>query len=143
VKKSFNIQGLLHHKSKCHGTTPMHLSSLRALPRHQKHNLKYSGLVDLIATKQNKLPSFIDRYTFRLKPLKQEIYARDILFYGLILNFEICCLLFIIYFVLSFINIYITTKLSIKKAQIPNPMVALDSNPLLCDKLLTKKNVIG
>ncbi len=27
-----------------------------------RHDLKYLGLVDLITTKQNKLPSFIDRW---------------------------------------------------------------------------------
>jgi hypothetical protein len=67
VKKSFNIQELLHHKFKCHGTKPMHPSSSRAFQRHQEHDLKHPSLVDLITTKQNKtkqnkLPSFIDRY---------------------------------------------------------------------------------
>jgi hypothetical protein len=33
VKKSFNIQELLHHKSKRHGTKPMHPSSSRAFQR--------------------------------------------------------------------------------------------------------------
>ncbi len=61
MKKSFNIQELLHYKSKHHGTEPMHPSSLRAFQRHQEHNLKHPGLVDFITTKQNKLPSFIDR----------------------------------------------------------------------------------
>ncbi len=56
--KSFNI----HHKSKRHGTKPMHPSSSRAFQRHQEHDLKHPNLVDLITTKQNKLPSFIDRY---------------------------------------------------------------------------------
>ncbi len=36
VKKSFNIQELLHCKSKCYGTKPMHPSSSRACQRHQK-----------------------------------------------------------------------------------------------------------
>ncbi len=60
VKKSFNIQKLLHRKSKCHGTKPMHPSSWRAFQRHQEHNLKHPGSVNLITTKQNKtnyLPS--------------------------------------------------------------------------------------
>jgi len=63
VKKSFNIQQLLQHKSKRHGTKPMHPSSSRALQREQEHNLKHAYPVsaDLIATKQNKLPSFINR----------------------------------------------------------------------------------
>jgi hypothetical protein len=61
MKKSFNIQELLHRKSKCHGTKPMHPSSLRAFQRHQKHDMKDPSLVDLIITTQNKLPSFINR----------------------------------------------------------------------------------
>jgi hypothetical protein len=31
-------------------------------PLLQEHDLKHPGLVDLITTKQNKLPSFIDRF---------------------------------------------------------------------------------
>jgi hypothetical protein len=61
VKKSFNIQELSQRKSKRHGTKPMHPSLLRAFQRNQKHDLKYPGSLDLITTKQNKLPSFIDR----------------------------------------------------------------------------------
>jgi hypothetical protein len=38
----------------------MQPSSLRAFQRHQEHNLEHLGLVDLITTIQNKLPSFID-----------------------------------------------------------------------------------
>jgi len=49
----------LHQKSKCHGTKPF---SLRDFQRHQEHDLKHLGLVDLITTKQNKLPSLIDRF---------------------------------------------------------------------------------
>jgi hypothetical protein len=60
VKKSFNIQELLHHKSKRHGTKPMHPSWLGAFQRHQEHDLKHPGSVDLITTKQNKRPSFAD-----------------------------------------------------------------------------------
>jgi len=40
----------------------MHPSSLRAFQRQQEHDLKHPSLVDLITTKQNKLPSFIDRF---------------------------------------------------------------------------------
>jgi hypothetical protein len=59
VKKSFNIQALLHSKSTRHGTKAMHLSSSsRAFQRHQEHDLKDPDSVDLITTKQNKLPSF-------------------------------------------------------------------------------------
>jgi len=61
VKKSFNIQELLHCKSRHHGTTPMHPSLLRAFQRHQEHDLKHPSTVDLITTKQNKLPCFIGR----------------------------------------------------------------------------------
>jgi hypothetical protein len=59
VTKSFNIQELLHRKSKQHRTKPTHSSSVRAFQRHQEHNLKHLGSVDLITPK--KLPSFIER----------------------------------------------------------------------------------
>jgi hypothetical protein len=58
VKKSFNIQELLQCKSKCHETKLMHTSSSRAFQRYQEHDLKHPGLVNLIVTKQNKLPCF-------------------------------------------------------------------------------------
>jgi hypothetical protein len=58
VKKSFNIQELLHRKSKCHETKPMRPSSLRAFQRDQEHDLKHPGSVDLIGTKQNKQTTF-------------------------------------------------------------------------------------
>jgi len=60
VKKSFNIEELMHHRSKRHGTKPIHPSSSRAFKRHQEHDLKHPGSVDLITTKPNKtnyLPS--------------------------------------------------------------------------------------
>jgi hypothetical protein len=60
VKKSFNIQELLHHKSKRYETKPMHPYSSRAFQRDQERDLKHPGLVDLMGTKQNKtnyLPS--------------------------------------------------------------------------------------
>jgi hypothetical protein len=60
VKKSFNIQELLHRKSKRDETNPIHPSLYRAFQRHQEHDLKHPGLVHLIITKQNKtnyLPS--------------------------------------------------------------------------------------
>jgi len=59
---SFNIQELLRRKSKRHGTKTMHPSLSRAFQRHQEHNLKHPGSVALITTKQNKQPSFIDRW---------------------------------------------------------------------------------
>jgi hypothetical protein len=52
---------LLQHTSKPHGTKPMHRSSSRAFQRHQEHDLKHPSAVDLITTKQNKLPFFIGR----------------------------------------------------------------------------------
>jgi len=74
-QKSLKILSkLFHHKSKHHGTKTMHPSSLRAFQRHQEHNLKHPNLVDLITTKQNKpkqnkLPSFIDRWDEVIKIL--------------------------------------------------------------------------
>jgi hypothetical protein len=53
VKKSFNIQKLLHRKSKHHGTKPMHPSSSRAFQKHQEHNLKHPSSEDLIPTKEH------------------------------------------------------------------------------------------
>jgi hypothetical protein len=70
VKKSFNIQELLHCMAKRHGTKPiMQPSSSRAFQRHQEHDLKHPSSVDLITPKQNKttqnkLPSFIDKTKF-------------------------------------------------------------------------------
>jgi hypothetical protein len=43
----------------------MHPFTSRAFKRHQEHYLKHPSLVDLITTKQNKLPSFIDRWQGR------------------------------------------------------------------------------
>jgi hypothetical protein len=60
VKKSFKIQELLH----LNGTKPMHPSSSGAFQRHHEHDLEHPGLVDLITTKQNKLPSFIYIYIY-------------------------------------------------------------------------------
>jgi hypothetical protein len=63
IKESFNIQELVHCKSKRHGTKPMHPSLSRAFQKHQEHDLKHPGLVDLIITKLNKtnyLPSEVD-----------------------------------------------------------------------------------
>jgi hypothetical protein len=53
VKESFNIQELLHHKSKCHETKPMHPLLLESFPKETKnHNLKHPSSVELISTKQ-------------------------------------------------------------------------------------------
>jgi hypothetical protein len=46
---------------KRHGAKPMHPSLSRAFQRHREQDLKHPGSVDLITTKQNKLPSFVDR----------------------------------------------------------------------------------
>ncbi len=51
-RKSFNILKLLRNKSKRHGTKPMHPTLSRAFQRHQEHNLKHPGLVNLIVAKQ-------------------------------------------------------------------------------------------
>jgi hypothetical protein len=61
MKKSFNIQELLHYKSKHHEAKPMHSSLSKAFQRHEEHDLKHFDLVDLITTKQIKLLSFIDK----------------------------------------------------------------------------------
>jgi hypothetical protein len=62
VKKSFNIQELLHCKSNImEPSMPMHPSSSRAFQRQQEHNLKHPSSVDLMTTRQNKtnyLPSY-------------------------------------------------------------------------------------
>ncbi len=68
MKKSFNIQELLHRKFKCHGTKPIHPSSLRAFQRDQEHDLKDASWMDFISTnktKQNK----IDYVSFLIEEL--------------------------------------------------------------------------
>jgi hypothetical protein len=40
-----------NHKSKRHGTKPMHSPHGGAFQRHQEHDLKHLGSVDLITTK--------------------------------------------------------------------------------------------
>jgi hypothetical protein len=61
VKKSFNIQELLHRKSKRYETKPIHPYSSRAFQRDQERNLKHPGWVDFISTNKtkqtNNLPS--------------------------------------------------------------------------------------
>jgi hypothetical protein len=59
VKKSFNIQELLHHKSKHHETKPMQPSSSKAFQRHQEHDLKHPGSVDLINTNKTKQANYL------------------------------------------------------------------------------------
>ncbi len=66
VKKSFNIQELLHCKSKHHETKLMHPSSSRDFWRDQECDSKHPDSVDLISTNKKqtkkKLPSFVDRF---------------------------------------------------------------------------------
>jgi hypothetical protein len=77
MKKSFNIQEFLHHKSKRHETKLMHPSSSRAFQSDQERNLKHPSSMDLIVlNKTNKLPSFIDRYITFYYP-----YAYGIIFW--------------------------------------------------------------
>jgi len=95
VKKSFNIQELLHHKSKRHETKPMHPSSSRVIQRDQEHNPKHHDPVDLNGTnktKQNKQPSFIDRLEWlrllaQVLPRPQLIFPSKTWFLGIYLNF--------------------------------------------------------
>jgi hypothetical protein len=47
-------------------------SSSRTFQRYQRHDLKHPGLVDLIVTKQNKLPCFIDRSLLESQELIQK-----------------------------------------------------------------------
>jgi hypothetical protein len=62
VKKSFNIQELLHRESKHHGIKRMHPSSLTAFQRHQEQSLKHLGSLDIIRTnKTNKQITFLHR----------------------------------------------------------------------------------
>ncbi len=59
--KSFNIQELLHRKSKRHETKLMHPSLLSAFQRDQERDLKHPDLVDLVSTKQNKQTTLLHR----------------------------------------------------------------------------------
>jgi hypothetical protein len=61
MKKSFNIQELFAPQVQTSWNQAHAPLSSRAFQRHQEHNLKHSNWVDLKTTKQNKLPSFIDR----------------------------------------------------------------------------------
>jgi hypothetical protein len=61
VKKLFNIQELLHRKSKRHENKLMHPSSSKAFQRDQERDLKHPSSVDLIGTKQNKQSTFLHR----------------------------------------------------------------------------------
>jgi hypothetical protein len=52
----------------------------KAFQRHQEHDLKHPGLVDLITTKQNKQPSFIDRLIYH-RIYKTRTYPHNTHFY--------------------------------------------------------------
>jgi hypothetical protein len=54
VKKSFNIQELLHHKSKRHGTKPTHPSFPKSFPKMPRTQSEASSSVDLTTTKQKQ-----------------------------------------------------------------------------------------
>jgi hypothetical protein len=60
--KSFNIQELVHGKSKHHETKLMHpYYTSRAFQRNQECDLKHPSLLDLITTKQNKQTTFLHK----------------------------------------------------------------------------------
>jgi hypothetical protein len=62
MKKSFNIQELLHHKSKCHGMKPMHPSllveSFPKTPRTQSEASWFGGSHNY-KTKQTKQTNYL------------------------------------------------------------------------------------
>jgi hypothetical protein len=64
MKKSFNIQKLLHRKFGHHETKLMHPFSSRAFQRNQDHDMNHPNSMDFICpnkTKQtNNLPSWIN-----------------------------------------------------------------------------------
>jgi hypothetical protein len=63
-EKSFNIQELLHYKSKCYETKLMHPSSSKAFQRYQKCNMKCLDLGDLSMKKDNLFCLFVTmKYT--------------------------------------------------------------------------------
>jgi hypothetical protein len=71
----------------------MHPSSSKTFQRYQKHDLSHPGSVDLITTKQNKLPSFIDGLVWpvplaQVLPCPQLIFPFKTWFFGIYLNFQ-------------------------------------------------------
>jgi hypothetical protein len=75
--KSFNIQELLHDKSKHHEIKPMHPFSSRAFQRDQECDLTHPCLVDLISSnKTNKQPSFIDTLVYVSYSRYYELFLR-------------------------------------------------------------------
>jgi len=66
MKKSFNIQKLLHRKSKHHETKPMHLLE-RAFQRDLRiwfEAFQFGEYHKYKQNKTNKIPSFINRFFF-------------------------------------------------------------------------------
>jgi hypothetical protein len=61
VKKSFNIQELLHRKSKHHVTKPMHPSPSRAIQRDQECNMKASWFAGSHKHKTSKQKTLLHR----------------------------------------------------------------------------------
>jgi hypothetical protein len=60
VEKSFNIQELLHCKSKRHGTKPMNPSPSRAFQQdEEERNLKHPGSVDLVGRNKTKQTNYL------------------------------------------------------------------------------------
>jgi hypothetical protein len=59
MKKSFDIQELLYHKSKNHETKPMHPFFSRAFQRDQEHDLKHPDSVDLISTNKTTQTNYV------------------------------------------------------------------------------------
>jgi len=59
MKKSFNTQELLHHKSKCHETKMMHPSSLRAFQRDRECDLKELDSMNLISINKTKQTNYL------------------------------------------------------------------------------------
>ncbi len=91
MKKSFNIQELLHHKSKCHGMkahAPLLVEIYPKTPRTGSEVSQFGGSHNH-KTKQSKLPSFIDRWVTSFKnflvlvskptwsPWMRNLFARD------------------------------------------------------------------
>jgi len=61
VKKSFNIQELFAQQVKTPWNQTHAPLLVKSFPKTPKNDLKHPSSVDLIFTKQSKLPSFIDR----------------------------------------------------------------------------------
>ncbi len=56
--------------------SPCTPSLSKAFQRHKEHDLNYPGLMNLITTKQNKLPSFIDRCSVQFDDGRQLLLSQ-------------------------------------------------------------------